>query len=70
MHQSARPLLAPTVALADQWIDEIARRTGASPRTAFNVLRAGLHALRDRLPAEAAANVARDLPALVRGLWF
>jgi uncharacterized protein (DUF2267 family) len=37
---------------------------------ALHALRAGLHALRDRLTVEAAAQLSAQLPLLVRGLFF
>lgn len=37
---------------------------------AYNLLRAVLHALRDRLPAEVAVNFAAQLPMIVRGFYY
>jgi uncharacterized protein (DUF2267 family) len=68
--RTGRQVLDPTIALAADWIDEIARRTDCPADIAFAVLRAGLHALRDRLPEDEACAVAQDLPALIRGVWF
>ena len=39
-------------------------------RLAYPALRAGLHALRDRLPPEAAVHLSGQLPLIVRGLFF
>jgi uncharacterized protein (DUF2267 family) len=36
----------------------------------YTALRAVLHALRDRLPVQQSANVAAQLPMLVRGLYY
>jgi uncharacterized protein (DUF2267 family) len=63
-------LLAPTLDAATDWLDGIARRTKGREELAFAVLRAVLHALRDRLPQAELLEVAQDLPALVRGVWF
>ena len=64
------PIIAETLATTDAWLDEIAARTGTDRRDAFHVLRAGLHALRDRLTAEEAVRLGQQLPTLVRGLYF
>lgn len=37
---------------------------------AYAALRAVLHALRDRLPAQSAVNFAAQLPILLRGVYF
>ncbi|WP_297107054.1 DUF2267 domain-containing protein [uncultured Devosia sp.] len=39
-------------------------------RLAYPALRAALHALRDRLPPEAAVHLSAQLPMIVRGLFF
>lgn len=60
-----------TVAKTDQWIDEVDRRAGLGDRhRAYQVLRATLHALRDRVEPNVAAHVAAQLPLLVRGVFF
>jgi uncharacterized protein (DUF2267 family) len=40
------------------------------PHKALHALRAGLHALRDLLSADAAAHLSAQLPTLVRGMFF
>jgi uncharacterized protein (DUF2267 family) len=67
---STQSLLHPTLDVATDWLDGIARRTPGREDLAFAVLRAVLHALRDRLPQGELLKVAQDLPALVRGVWF
>ena len=53
------------------WLKSIEERLGhCSRQEAYAALRAVLHALRDRLPAQAAVNFAAQLPMLVRGLYF
>ncbi|MGZ3416331.1 MAG: DUF2267 domain-containing protein [Polyangiales bacterium] len=59
----------PTVK-AKEWIDEIADEIAVDEQTAWSCLRAGLHALRDRLPVDEAAHLAAQLPLIVRGLYF
>ncbi|MCU0853945.1 MAG: DUF2267 domain-containing protein [Rhodobacteraceae bacterium] len=70
MDDDVTSLLEPTVGLTAAWVLDIAERARCSEAVAFAVLRAGLHALRDCLSDEAGAAVAREFPALIRGLWF
>jgi uncharacterized protein (DUF2267 family) len=63
-------LLEPTVGLTAAWVSDVAGRAQCGEAVAFAVLRAGLHALRDCLSEETGAALAREFPALVRGLWF
>jgi uncharacterized protein (DUF2267 family) len=60
-----------TVAKTDEWLREIADR-GELPdaHRAYQVLRAVLHALRDRVEPNVAAHVAAQLPLLVRGVFY
>jgi uncharacterized protein (DUF2267 family) len=56
---------------ADAWIREMMRELGTDdPRQAYHALAAALQTLRDRLRAEEAAQLAAQLPLLVRGLFF
>jgi uncharacterized protein (DUF2267 family) len=61
------------VASAVKWLDEL-RRSLDLPRTeevrALHALRAGLHAIRDRLPASEVADLAAQLPAVIRGFYY
>ncbi|HET9093432.1 MAG TPA: DUF2267 domain-containing protein [Acidimicrobiales bacterium] len=60
-----------TVEKTYEWLDEIARRDLLDePHRAYQVLRAVLHALRDRLEPDVAAHLAAQLPLLVRGLFY
>lgn len=53
------------------WLNELAEELGTSDRhEAYQVLRAFLHALRDRLPVESAVNLGAQLPMLVRGFYY
>lgn len=53
------------------WLAGIADEFGtADRRLAYRVLRAWLHALRDRLPVPIAANLAAQLPELLRGVFY
>ena len=57
---------------ANIWVCEVADELGdaADKHRAYLALRAVLHALRDRLPVEEAADLAAQLPMLVRGFYF
>ncbi len=54
------------------WLDEIAEQLGRGEdrQVAYDALRATLHALRDRLPVKEAADLAAQLPMLVRGIYY
>src|SRR5579871_3143116 len=56
---------------AHLWVNEVADELGLDDkRLAQHVLRAALHALRDRLPLELVAHLSAQLPMLVRGMYF
>ena len=56
---------------ADAWIHDMMRELGTDdPRQAYHALAASLHTVRDRLGVEEAAQLAAQLPLLVRGLFF
>jgi uncharacterized protein (DUF2267 family) len=60
-----------TVHLTNTWLKELMHDLGTHDRhRAYRALRAVLHALRDRLPVEAAAHLAAQLPMLVRGFYY
>jgi uncharacterized protein (DUF2267 family) len=63
-------IFAQTVDLARRWIDDIKGETGWDAQRALGALRAVLHVLRDRLSNEEAADLAAQLPILVRGLYY
>jgi uncharacterized protein (DUF2267 family) len=52
------------------WLDEIMEKIGPDRRVAYRVLRAVLHALRDRLEIDEAAQLAAQLPMVVRGIYY
>src|ERR671915_454649 len=54
----------------NQWLHELAGELGTDERTAWRVLRAYLQLLRDRLTIEEAAQLAAQLPHLLRGLFY
>ena len=56
---------------SNAWLAEIAAEFGTEDRPfAYRITRAWLHALRDRLPAQVAANFAAQLPELLRGVFY
>jgi uncharacterized protein (DUF2267 family) len=56
---------------ARRWLGEVAAELGSEDRQyAYRALRAVLHSLRDRLTVSAAAELATQLPTLIRGVYF
>lgn len=56
---------------AHAWLNDLAEQLGTDDhRQAYRVLRAYLHALRDRLPVDEAAQLAAQLPMLIRGIYY
>jgi uncharacterized protein (DUF2267 family) len=67
------PLFEVDVADARGWIHELMAALGLQPGDeprALRALRAGLHAIRDRLPAVEVADLAVRMPALIRGIYY
>jgi uncharacterized protein (DUF2267 family) len=63
-------VLTHPITKTSEWIQELADALGVDDTTAWSCLRAGLHALRDRLPVDESAHLAAQLPLIVRGLYF
>lgn len=60
-----------TVAKTYEWLRDVTRRAGLDDlHRSYQVLRAVLRALRDRLEPDVAAHVAAQLPVLVRGIFY
>lgn len=58
---------------ANKWLDELSENLGlpASDRQrALHALRAGLHAIRDRLPAAEVVDLGAQIPTLIRGFYY
>lgn len=56
---------------AHVWINDVAERFGSEDaQTGYRILRAFLHALRDRITVEESAQLAAQLPVLVRGIYY
>jgi uncharacterized protein (DUF2267 family) len=64
-------IVRQSVEKAHIWLKELAEELGTDDRqAAYRVLRASLHALRDRLPVNEAAQLAAQLPTLIRGIYY
>lgn len=60
-----------TVQTANIWVHDVAEQFATDDRHfAYRVLRAWLHAMRDRLTVQASAHFAAQLPELVRGVYY
>jgi len=64
-------LFQTTLSKSVAWVDEMrAQLALRDPHLALHALRAGLHALRDRLPPGEAVDLGAQLPMLIRGLYY
>jgi len=63
-------ILDRSVEKANIWINEVAAGLEGDRREGYRALRAYLHTLRDRLPADQNAQLAAQLPLLIRGLFW
>ncbi len=71
MHPTTAELFTDTLQKTGMWLEELAQELGTvSPNRAYSVLRAVLHALRDRLTVDEAVMLGAQLPMLVRGFYY
>ena len=64
-------IIERSVEKAHVWINDMAEELDTEDhREAYRVLRAYLHGLRDRLPVDEAAQLAAQLPELIRGIYY
>ena len=72
MSTSAITSFDTTVQATNAWLNELSRELEwpEGRHRAYLALRAVLHALRDRLTIEEAADLAAQLPMLVRGFYY
>ena len=64
-------IVKQSVEKAHIWLNEMAGELGTDDRQeAYRILRAYLHALRDRLPVNETAQLAAQLPELIRGIYY
>ncbi|MGF6885131.1 uncharacterized protein (DUF2267 family) [Nocardia sp. GAS34] len=62
---------APALHTAHQWLNTVAESIGTDDRRfAYRVLRAWLHAVRDRIGVIDSAHLAAQLPELLRGVYY
>lgn len=60
-----------TVQATHEWLNQIAAGMGVDDRRrALRIMRATLHAIRDHLSHDAAADFAAQMPLLVRGVYY
>ena len=61
----------PDLQQTNLWLKDLMERLGTGDRKlAYNVLKATLHALRDRIGPENAIHLGAQLPILVRGIYY
>jgi uncharacterized protein (DUF2267 family) len=70
MSTSGIPVFDKTLQTTNIWLDDIMRDLGPDRQLAWHVLGVVLRAMRDRLPADLAANLSSQLPLLVRGAYY
>lgn len=70
MTGNAPSVIDRTVHETNEWLNELAETIGGSKQEAYHALRAGLHALRDRMVADEAVHLGQQLPLLIRGIYY
>jgi uncharacterized protein (DUF2267 family) len=75
VHKTAHKLddvdvIDTTVQKTYRWIEEISKELGSGRREAYRVMRGFLQTVRDRLTVDQAAELATQLPMLVRGIYY
>ena len=64
-------VLTPLTAKTSEWLDDLCKLLDTDDRrTAYTTMRAVLHALRDRLTTDETAQLAAQLPMLIRGMFY
>jgi uncharacterized protein (DUF2267 family) len=69
-HTSSITAFSHAADQAQQWVNELADELGWNGPHAHRLLRAVLHTLRDWLQPEEMADLAAQLPLLIRGIFF
>jgi uncharacterized protein (DUF2267 family) len=66
------PAVERSAEITDAWLDDLAAELGRpfDRRYAFRVLRSFMHTLRDRMPVNETAQLAAQLPELLRGVYY
>ncbi|WP_212524613.1 DUF2267 domain-containing protein [Actibacterium sp. MT2.3-13A] len=64
-------IIDDAVQAANEWVNAVNDGTGwENKQRAYRLLRAVLHAIRDHLNVDEAAQLAAQLPVLIRGIYF
>ena len=63
-------IIERSVEQANVWLADVAEEFESERGDAYRVLRAVLHALRDRVNVDEAAQLGAQLPALIRGIYY
>ncbi len=65
------PVFEKTIVTTHRWLRELRDIGGlVDENDAYAVLRAVLHALRDRLPTDEAVQLGAEMPMLIRGFYY
>lgn len=71
MTEPTLPVFEQTLQKTNVWVDVVAAALGTQDRhRAYQALRATLHALRDRIGPNEAAQLGAQLPLLLRGTYY
>jgi uncharacterized protein (DUF2267 family) len=71
MSENVLPVFEHTLALTNEWLDDVAAALETDDQhRAYQALRSVLHALRDRVSPEEAAQLGAQLPLLLRGSYY
>ena len=71
MNSTGVDVFDTTIQKTSVWLDGVMKEMGWEDRhRAYSVLRAVLHALRDRLIVDEAVNLGAQLPMLIRGFYY
>lgn len=71
MTKTVLPVFEHTLSLTNEWLNDVAVALDTDDQhRAYQALRATLHALRDRVMPEEAAQLGAQLPLLLRGTYY
>ena len=71
MSSTGLPAFDDTIHATNTWLHELTSRLGWEDRyKAYRLMRVCLHVIRDRLPVTEAAQLAAQLPMLMRGIFY
>ena len=64
------PVFDKSIETTNAWLQDIMGELGPDRQRAYHALRSVLHALRDRLTVNEAADLGAQLPVFVRGVYY